>query len=886
MLAIAFILIVGAISLIYIADSAESATNCCYHECNIGDPSKCDGSTVMECAASCSTDTDPYQDWCAKEDCAASGKTCVAGACQSPTLPPSKCSDNTLANACSASTGAPWYCNNSLTLVEKCSDCGCTGSWICGPIGTFCCDNQCNGSCSNTGCTAAKDPDCACANGNSCCGLGCNNASDSDCSAAACANSDSDGFDNCPIGQAGDDGKVLDCNDTDVNIYPGATEVCGNAIDEDCSGADTPCGTMVLSVEPCRTGSILSGTYKQGDNVCMRLDASNGDYPYRYKISSSKDGLLEETYNNSYSTDTLSLNDHDITIEAKDANGHTASQTVAIKVVSTSTLLTTLYDPINDASFAQGESIYFSSDTTGGSAPYTYEWSSNLDGVLSNAYYFSISSLSLGNHIITYKVTDSAANSNTFTINIKVVNTFLVDTYWPSPRTVESGEHIWFHSWPRNGTSPYSYTWTDSIHGIIGTTSTFKKNDFSIGNHTISLQVKDANGQIYTQSGTVTVVTPSCLDNDADGYGQYYSVACGSSSIDCNDSDASINPGASEICPNAIDENCNATTTDCHVEYALVNPATSGQTFNYGDVVPFKIKVTSGTVNYMYVKIGTSTSFRPQDNGMNGDTVAGDGIFSINWAVLSPNGEYPINLQFTLPGFTLQNENNVITLKVANQPTCITMVDKGSSADKLDIVFVADRYKASEMAAFIAKASSTMNKLLTFEPFNINANKINFHRVEYATTETCSGAPCLDSVELSKVASMCPYDEAVLLSDSLDGFFRSYAYSAGNAFVYAGAADIVVTHELGHSFAVLSDEYVESGQPSATSSVEQSVNCDVSSACAKWSGVAGTGCYNGCYYRMGFYRSINNGVMRSNSATTFGTLNINHISNIFNTTYR
>ncbi|MBU1242586.1 putative metal-binding motif-containing protein, partial [Myxococcota bacterium] len=52
---------------------------------------------------------------------------------------------------------------------------------------------------------------------------------------------------------------------------------------------------------------------------------------------------------------------------------------------------------------------------------------------------------------------------------------------------------------------------------------------------------------------------PGCNDNDGDGFG--FGSDC-TGDVDCNDDDATINPGASEICSDDIDQNCNDTAND------------------------------------------------------------------------------------------------------------------------------------------------------------------------------------------------------------------------------------------------------------------------------------------------------------------------------------
>lgn len=269
-----FIFAVLFIVFAYNLKFSSASIDCCHHECNLTDPRKCVGNIVYECQTDC--DTDLYQDWCEIEDCSTSGQTCVKGVCVS--LPPSTCSDNTSYNTCSTNTGAPWYCDNSGNLIENCGICSCTGSWICGPNNTFCCDNQCNGTCAPTGCTVAYDPDCACQDNNSCCGIGCDNTNDNDCLTTCVP----DGCNNnCPTGctaiQDPDCGTTGCCGDGTTNSTN--NEICdvadGNFVNMDLngktcalfgySGGDLACRFDCQNYDP---SSCIGAPFACGNNIC------------------------------------------------------------------------------------------------------------------------------------------------------------------------------------------------------------------------------------------------------------------------------------------------------------------------------------------------------------------------------------------------------------------------------------------------------------------------------------------------------------------------------------------------------------------------------------------------------------------------------------------
>lgn len=62
-------------------------------------------------------------------------------------------------------------------------------------------------------------------------------------------------------------------------------------------------------------------------------------------------------------------------------------------------------------------------------------------------------------------------------------------------------------------------------------------------------------------SGAFELLVPHCVDADGDGY-YVGDVACGPP-IDCDDGNADVSPGATELPGNGIDDDCNAATTDC-----------------------------------------------------------------------------------------------------------------------------------------------------------------------------------------------------------------------------------------------------------------------------------------------------------------------------------
>ena len=121
---------------------------------------------------------------------------------------------------------------------------------------------------------------------------------DSVCGGVTCIDNDGDGY-----GDPGDascpNGEETDCDDNNILIYPGRTEICDNGVDDDCD-TDTDCDDSECVGDPhcvvscidndgdgygvCPNCDIVNGCTHDGDDCC---DSDANVYPGQTKYFSS-----------------------------------------------------------------------------------------------------------------------------------------------------------------------------------------------------------------------------------------------------------------------------------------------------------------------------------------------------------------------------------------------------------------------------------------------------------------------------------------------------------------------------------------------------------------------------------------------------------------------
>lgn len=237
--------------------------------------------------------------------------------------------------------------------------------------------------------------------------------------------------------------------------------------------------------------------------------------------------------------------------------------------------------------------------------------------------------------------------------------------------------------------------------------------------------------------------------------------------------------------------------------------------------------------------------------------------------------------------------------------TLTTLIDNGSSTNRVDVVFLGDGYTSADLAAGTYDAhigeylDYWFSDAPTSDPFYRYRNYFNTHKVDVISNESGADNPAEGIIRRTALDARYYFDgmteqllyinenkaNAILAEALLDASFAAdIQYVTVNETTYGGGSSAysvfsggngfsqeLALHELAHSFSNLADEYGGFAQPyTGAEPVEVNVTTDPTGA--KWShwhgydqpGVGVIGAYEGArYYDQGLYRPAPDSKLRS-----------------------
>lgn len=198
--------------------------------------------------------------------------------------------------------------------------------------------------------------------------------------------------------------------------------------------------------------------------------------------------------------------------------------------------------------------------------------------------------------------------------------------------------------------------------------------------------------------------------------------------------------------------------------------------------------------------------------------------------------------------FTLPNSG----LGAIELEKCNSLVYNGD--DKINIVFFSDKNTVENY----------INAFYNTKPFSENKEKFNFYFIDdyKPKCDIFKGIALLCySKELVEKAGSCPNDYIVVVKDAEENI-RSSSYMNIMSINKLDTENVFL-HEFGHTFADFAEEYTPSTIP------KKAVNCFKD--CEEFKGKE-DGCFQGCSNE-DYYRSIDNGIMRTLISNNFGNFN-------------
>ena len=206
----------------------------------------------------------------------------------------------------------------------------------------------------------------------------------------------------------------------------------------------------------------------------------------------------------------LSVGVHTITALVTDSHGAPNSTVITVTVHEAPVVSRT--GPGDGSLHQEGDSIVFSgsaTDNEDGDLTTSLSWSSSVDGAIGSGGSFSTSALSAGAHTITASVTDSqgAEGSQDIAVTVNAQPSVAITTPANGFMEVEATS-IGFSGTAadsEDGDIAANLSWESSRDGAIGLGGSFSSDTLSVGVHTITASVTDADGGSASDAITVTV---------------------------------------------------------------------------------------------------------------------------------------------------------------------------------------------------------------------------------------------------------------------------------------------------------------------------------------------------------------------------------------------
>lgn len=240
------------------------------------------------------------------------------------------------------------------------------------------------------------------------------------------------------------------------------------------------------------------------------------------------------------------------------------------------------------------------------------------------------------------------------------------------------------------------------------------------------------------------------------------------------------------------------------------------------------------------------------NDGLHDDAEAGDEKFAGTWdSTDAPLGRYIVRVTAIDTGGNSESKEFMQPVNLVEQFPCNEVIPEHNNVDgnRTNVVFVFVNYNQSlhdnlsigEFGREVAELNN--HSLLSIEPFASNADKFNFHYVDavenvdnYSTGFGFFASEAREAVTSLSASCIVPNKKVV---GFIDWYFRSNAAIGGEGARISlweegitktmNETSRITSHEFGHSFGALLDEY-EEGNPTATESNDQcfyspAVNC-------------------------------------------------------------